>query len=265
MSRIHIRTDQEHRSIVEKELRREEGDVSTAAWFADKSRQTLNDLERHASVLRTIQEGDCVWGLHGKGVVWMPAIVERIIQVEGGNNANSNTPLPPSPQLQGTFQSAKMSSKRRIGDNVVYDLSYFMSNDSLQSAKAMESARKLLELPSTRPSQPQKSAANTLTAESTDDWLPSQRAQQPPPSLASMNAAVTTLVQLTNPVSSKRPTLSEKILCEAVFDEVCRQSGIDINSDSNQLDRSVSPSPGAILGGKGRLFVFVSDPLICML
>jgi hypothetical protein len=223
VSRVHIRTDAEHRTIIANEQRREDGEITTAAWFAEYSRQSLQNLERHANVLRTIQEGDCVWGLHGRGTVWMPAIVERVVQTDqAGSNAQMAST---SSNNNGNGNAAKTSSKRRNADSVVFDISYFMSNDALQSARAMESARKLLDLPGNR--LVNSASLNNAAAMAASVADP----QQPPPlSLASMAASTASLVSITNPISTQRPVLSERLVVEAVFDEVCRKVGTNNNN-----------------------------------
>jgi hypothetical protein len=248
VSRMHVRTEEEHRAIVMNELRRDEGEISTAAWFAEYSRDSLRGLERHANIIRTIQEGDCIWALHGRGTLWMPAVVERVIQTDGASTTGGAVGPPSS--------SFKAPSRRRISDSIVYDISYFMSNDALQSARAMESARKLLDLPTS------KAAKNlSLVGTCVDDSLlmtgvegGSNFRQHQQPSLAAMTATTTNLISIAGPVTSQKTNITEKLLCEAIFDEVCRKNGVDpaesVRSiNNNQVDRNFSPSPGGMLGG----------------
>jgi len=88
-----------------------------SGWYAMQARKELDSSERAAALHRMINVGDCVWGLHGGGVVWLPAIVTAINE----HDANAG---------------------------VSYDLSYFMTHQELQHSRVLASTRQLVVLPS---------------------------------------------------------------------------------------------------------------------
>lgn len=104
-----------------------------AMLFASQSRSRLWSSERDAALRLQVSVGDVAWGLHGGGVVWLPAVVERI-------NAD------------GTFA-----------------LSYPLSQRSLQRLKEVYRARKLLG-ESSRLSLPVRSALGIENPEESLWW-----------------------------------------------------------------------------------------------
>jgi len=55
------------------------GQLQQGGWFANGARKHLERLSTQASLRRWLRKGDVVWGLHGRGVTWLPAIVESVI------------------------------------------------------------------------------------------------------------------------------------------------------------------------------------------
>lgn len=76
-------------------------------WFANGARKHLERLSTQASLRRWLRKGDVVWGLHGRGITWLPAIVESV-------NADETCDLsyPLSPALVSRAREA--SHTRRL-------------------------------------------------------------------------------------------------------------------------------------------------------
>ena len=90
---LHVRTDEEHVRISKAALGpgQQGGDAGwqglvspaprrsgQAGWFADQARDHLSRAEREGALQRRLLRGDVVWALHGRGVTWLPAVVERL-------------------------------------------------------------------------------------------------------------------------------------------------------------------------------------------
>lgn len=122
-SRQQVRTEMEHFSIINDgndNWSHILGQESTSGWYASLARKQLYSSERAAAIHRTINIGDCVWSLHGGGVMWLPASVTAIHE----NDESTG---------------------------ISYDLSYFMSHQELQQSRAVSSTRQLMMLPSDTP------------------------------------------------------------------------------------------------------------------
>jgi hypothetical protein len=93
------------------------GEGGSSGWYATMARKELYSSERAAALHRTITVGDCVWGLHGGGIMWLPALVTAVYEND---------------DVAG----------------ISYDLSYFMSQQELQQSRIVASTRQLILLPS---------------------------------------------------------------------------------------------------------------------
>lgn len=92
----HVRTQEEHVRIAKAQAQGQgladsadmgwqwlvastsQGAAKCAGWFADQARDHLKFVEREAALQRRLLRGDVVWALHGRGVVWLQAAVERV-------------------------------------------------------------------------------------------------------------------------------------------------------------------------------------------
>ena len=52
-------------------------------WFAENARALLFRREQQAMLKNGLRSGDVVWALHGRGVVWMQAVVESVNEADG--------------------------------------------------------------------------------------------------------------------------------------------------------------------------------------
>lgn len=90
---LHVRTDEEHMRISKAALGpgQQGGDSGwqalvspaprrpgQAGWFADQARDHLGRAQREGALQRRLQRGDVVWALHGRGVTWLQAVVEKV-------------------------------------------------------------------------------------------------------------------------------------------------------------------------------------------
>lgn len=80
----HIRTDEEHRMIHEYD---QMSILLSDAQFASAAREHVNEITRSYGLQRSIKTGDVVWALHGRGVVWFPAVVVDIVWSSYGGAA----------------------------------------------------------------------------------------------------------------------------------------------------------------------------------
>lgn len=137
VSRRHMRTDDEHEALTRRTGPWVDlvGD-GRKGWFPQATRDwKVASCERNARLRRTVQVGDCVWALHGRGVLWLPAQVERVVSLDGGRagvGARGDS---------GVFCIDAF-------DEVAYDLKYFLTQSALQHARAVAATKPLLELPS---------------------------------------------------------------------------------------------------------------------
>ncbi len=78
--RKHIRADSEHKEICihDATIQKMNSKQSVKGYYATKARDNLqvNEVLHHKA--RMLNVGDIVWGLHGKSVMWFPAVIERI-------------------------------------------------------------------------------------------------------------------------------------------------------------------------------------------
>jgi hypothetical protein len=109
--RRHIRTDAEHIETCCSSPWTELLGEYKEGCYAAQSRFVLHRNDRIASVSRQLSIGDIVWGLHGRGVVWLPAIVNEI-------------------------------------HDHTYDVSYFITQISFMKGKVAAETKPLLSLPS---------------------------------------------------------------------------------------------------------------------
>lgn len=135
--RRHIRTDIEHIEMCCSSSWTELLGECKEGWYAAQSRKILQRNDRIASVSRQLSIGDIVWGLHGRGVVWLPAIVNEI---------NEHT----------------------------YDVTYFITQNSFMKGKVAAETKPLLSLPSMLNSaimKPSKSSNETEIVASVFDLI----------------------------------------------------------------------------------------------
>eukprot|EP01034_Spumella_vulgaris_P024969 gene24969-31369_t len=86
---------------------------------------------------------DCVWGLHAKGCVWLPAVIERI-----------HTNYEPSGAVGGGigfgYYNSVVSERTPPRAYFTYDIWYPINERVLNQSRAMSVSRTLLSLPSTQ-------------------------------------------------------------------------------------------------------------------
>ena len=137
----HIRTMEEHLDI---STRLYEGNGVITHSYA-----TLfsSEAQRQSMLSRTIKEGDSVWALHHESVRWLPAVVERIYNVDDlGLRQNTAT----SPSACATAENAASSQPRlpHNGGNFLVDLWYPLNERDIVKAKTETTSRQLRTLPS---------------------------------------------------------------------------------------------------------------------
>ena len=116
ISRKHIRTDSEHTEICvhDATIQKMNSKHSVKGYYAAKARSNLQVNENLNYKARILNIGDIVWGLHGRSVVWFPAVIEKI-----------NTE-----------------------DDVTYDLRYLLSTKELRDKRNDAVNRQYMSLPS---------------------------------------------------------------------------------------------------------------------
>ncbi len=166
VSRKHIRTEEEHQQIsLKNNLTTSPGKgPEEKGWFAEETRKRLVLPERNARMSRQLQEGDVVWGLHNKGVVWLPAVIERVVvrETDFGSTSNANT--------ASTVGTAKSGKKKPtvVERDVSFDLSYFLSQNALHNARAIVMSRDLTGVDSSSKSM-ERAVVGSVPATSVND------------------------------------------------------------------------------------------------
>ena len=147
-----VRTDDEHRALAVPTDPAAPPEEKAPGWFALQSRQLHDGNERAAAMSRALFPGECVWGLCGGGIAWLPAVVEAV------NYAAAEPHGPPT---------------------VSYDIRYFMTSRELRSGRTEASNRPFLSLPSELRSdvlQPKKNQSEKRVCEGAFDVVDVEKA-----------------------------------------------------------------------------------------
>ena len=140
-----VRTDDEHRTQVVPVDPAALPDDKAPGWFALQSRQLQDCNERAAAMSRALSPGECVWGLCGGGITWLPAVVEA-----------------------ACYAAAEPGGQPTVS----YDLQYFMTSRDLRKGRTDASSRPFLTLPSEIQSdvlRPKKNQSEKRVCESAFD------------------------------------------------------------------------------------------------
>ena len=125
------------------------GPISSSA---SKSPLCMNSLpERESRVSRILDEGDCVWALHRRGGLWLPAVVIQVHRPRLQRKKPGRQQQQPSRGEGGAGRQENMPPGEESRPPVAgfcYDLWYPLSERDLHRARALTTSRHLLALPS---------------------------------------------------------------------------------------------------------------------
>lgn len=116
-----IRSEEEHIRIVNSQQPNKDSEVgwqwlvsssagakkAEGGWFAENARALLFRQEQQAMLKSGLRSGDVVWALHGRGVVWMQAVVESVNEADGACDLT----YPLSPVTIGRLRESSLTRK----------------------------------------------------------------------------------------------------------------------------------------------------------